>query len=1125
MKIIKKSRINSCFFNRIRILLIFCLINGSVLIQAQNISISKQNVKLSYLFEEIEKQTKFTIAYDESTIDVNRIVSVDIKNQPLAQAMADILKGTNLTSRIQGNHILLVSASAQDNINKKIISGTVIDATGEAVIGANISEKGTKNGTASDVEGKFSLNVNPDAVLVVSYIGYTTKEVVVGSQTNLNITLSESNLDLNEVVVIGYGVQKKINLTGSVATINAAEIQAIPASNLTNALSGRLGGVTITQNQGGRPGNTSTLAVRGKGTWNNSDPLYVIDGVVRDKFAFDGLDANDIENLSVLKDGASGAIYGSRAANGVVLVTTKKGNIGKPTISYTGTIGMSDATKIPETENAYEHSMFINDYLTAEKVPTTDFRYFTAEELEHLKTHSYKWMDIGWKDPVVNHHSLNVSGGNDRVRYFIGGSYYHETGSFSNFNYKKYNLRGNIEANITKDLIASLNLNTDIRDDRKPFWNNDNNEDTMRDLFGSLLQFSSPYIPPFLPDGRPVGNYISNHSLAILDDGYNNRKYSNYEANASLEYKVPWVPGLSLKLLFNNYNRHQFIKHFTRPFQVYTLKTTGEHNHILLLDEVDAVKTLNARDWIQEWYDGANSYQLNGFINYNQKFGKHDVGATLVYEQSEGFNEGFNARRLNYISNAIDQFFAGSSDANDSTVDGSGSEDGRLSYAGRFTYGYAEKYLLEASFRYDGSVRFAPEQRWGFFPSLSAAWRVSEENFFKENVRFMDRLKLRGSVGLLGNDLVGGWQWMQNYTFTPGAQFGSTMKGLQAGVVPNPYITWEKTLSYNGGIDLGFLNNRLSLTADAFYKHTYDILGSRLASIPSTVGANMPQENYGVVDSKGFEIELSYTDKIGKDFNYYAKGSLGYATNKIVEMDEAENIRAYQSKVGLNTDRALGYVYTDIIRTQADLDALPDGYTLFGNKPELGMMNYKDIRGATSDEPDGKIDAYDQEWLLEHITPPVTYGFALGGSWKNWALDVFFQGVAGNQLFVQPRATITDQSSVNFAMWNNHWTPENVNAEFPRASRPQLQNNSTFMRRNGSFLRLKNISLSYSVPKALLSKLGASQIRFFLTGNNLFLLEDHVKYFDPEIGNGIDGRNLVFYPIMKNYSLGLNLSF
>jgi TonB-linked SusC/RagA family outer membrane protein len=1088
----------------------------------RKLTIRNHKGTLSEFFKEIEKQSDYRFFYNDELVKIEKgTYQLDVKNESIDEVLNTLLANTGLMYRKLDNNLIVISSrELLQNVN---VTGTVVDVNGEPIAGVNISVKGTTTGTATDVDGRFSLDVSQGATLTVSFIGYVSQEIVAGSRTSFRITLLEDMQALEEIVVVGYGTQKKVNLTGAVATLNASEIREIPASNLSNALSGRLGGVTITQNMGGRPGNSSSISIRAKGSWNNTDPLYVIDGVVRDKFAFDGLDANDIENLSVLKDGASAAVYGSRSANGVILITTKKGSVGKPVITYTGTIGMSDATKIPETESAYDHSVFINDALTVQKVPANDFRYFTEDELEYLKTHSYSWMDIGWKEPLLSHHSLNVNGGNERVRYFIGGSYYYETGSFDNMKFTKYNLRGNIEANITKDLVASLNLNTDVRNDRKPFWNNDNDSDNLYDLFGSLLQFASPYIPPYTSDGRPVGNYISNHSLELTRDGYNHRKYSNYEANVSLEYKVPFVQGLSVKLLYNVYNRHQFTKHFTRPFTVYVLRTEGEHNHIIIPDEVASTKQLNARDWINERYDAGDSYQLNAFVTYNRDFGKHRVGALFVYEQAEGFTDWFRGQRNFYISNAVDQLFAGSSDANDSTVDGSGSEDGRLSYVGRLNYGYADKYLVEASFRYDGSVRFAPEQRWGFFPSVSAAWRISEEEFFKNHVRAVNDLKIKGSVALLGNDLVGGWQWMQRYTFTPGAQYGATMKGIQADVVPNPYITWEKSLSYNGGIEAGFLNNKLTAGIDVFYKHTYDVLGSRIASMPSTFGANMPNENYGIVDSRGLELQLGYTDRIGKDFGYYVRGNFAYAANELIKRDEAENLRPYQSQIGLNTDRAMGYIYTDIIRTQEDLDALPEGYTIFGATPELGMMNYKDIRGATSDEPDGKIDSNDQEWVLTHITPPVTYGFSLGADWKGFALDLFFQGVAGNQLYLKPRATITDQAAVNFTIWNDHWTPDHIDASFPRAANHQLQNSSTFMKRNGSFLRLKNVALSYTVPGAVLNKAGIARLKFFLTGTNLFLLEDHVRYFDPEIGN--DDNNFRFYPIMKNYSFGVNLSF
>lgn len=727
---------------------------------------------------------------------------------------------------------------------------------------------------------------------------------------------------------------------------------------------------------------------------------------------------------------------------------------------------------------------------------------------------------------MVTRHSLNVSGGNDRVRYFIGGNYYYETGSFDNLDFNKYNLRSNLEANITKDLIVALNLNMDTRNDNKPYWRYDEDSDKMDNLYRGLL-FRTGQVPPYM-DGKPTGSFVEWHPIELLggDTGYNRKKYSNYEANISLQYNAPFLKGLSFKVLFNQYNRHTFIKQFNRPYSLYEYKMTGGHNHIIT-DVVDRVKVRSDGDFLEEKYDSKGSYQLNGYVIYANKFGKHDIGALFVYEQSEGTVDWFNGVRNYFISSAVDQLFAGSSDSKNSTVDGKGEETGRISYIGRLNYGYDDKYLVEASFRYDGSVNFAPKNRWGFFPSASLAWRVSEEKFFKENIKFINYLKLRTSIGLLGNDgivlkdknAISGWQWMQRYNLVNGGYFGSLSSGVEAGVIPNVDITWEKSLTYNFGLDATFLNNKLSMNVDAFYRHTYDILGDRAASIPATFGAKMPSENYGVVDAKGFEVELGYNDRIGDNFKYYIKGNLGYAVNKVITKDEAENLRSYKSEIGYSSDRKMGYIATGILRTQADLDALPEDYTIFGQKPELGMLNYKDLRGANSDTPDGVIDDNDKDWIMNHTIPPLNYGVSLGGSWKGLSLDIFLQGVAGHDVMIAMRGAQARPQETNFDFWTDHWTPENIDAGFPRASRNTADEESTFWTRNGSFLRLKNINLSYALPKPVLDKLGVAQLKLFLTGNNLCLLQNKVKYYDPESSSIFD------YPMMKSYSFGVNLSF
>ncbi len=1113
--------------------LALCLIGGggsvayaaeSTYAEQTTLTVRMNNRTVKDVFDYIEKNSEFIFVYHGSNIDLDRKVNVDVHDQSVETILNKMFVGTDVEYIINDRQIIVRKSGTEvggtvttPQQQKNQVTGTVTDAKGEPIIGANVVEKGTANGTITDIDGNYTLSGVSGKTLLVSYIGYISQEVTIREGAPVNVTLMEDTQKLEEVVVVGYGIQKKVNLTGSVSSVSTEDIQDNPASSLSNALVGKMAGVLMTQS-GGKPGAGSDVTVRAKGTWNDSDPLYVIDGIIRDKFAFDGLDASEVENVSVLKDGASAAIYGARASNGVILVTTKKGKMGKPVISYTGSIGLSDATKIPETQNAYDQAKFINDYLDVENVSPTDLSYYTDDELEYFKNNSYSWLDEAWKQPIVTRHSLNVSGGNERVRYFVGGNYYYETGSFNHLSFKKYNLRSNIEANITKDLIATLNLNMDTRTDNKPFWRYDNDSDQMKDLYKGLL-FRTGQVPPYV-NGLPTGSFVEWHPLELLGDntGYNRKKYSNYEANISLQYNVPFVKGLSLKLLFNKYNRHTFIKQFNRPYSLYEFKMTGGHNHIIT-DAVNFVKTRNDGDYLEEKYDTRDSYQLNGYITYANKFGKHDVGALFVYEQTEGTVDWFNGRRNYFISSAIDQLFAGSSDSKNSTVDGKGEETGRISYIGRLNYGYDERYLVEASFRYDGSVNFAPKNRWGFFPSASLAWRVSEEKFFKDNIRFINYLKFRTSIGLLGNDSIGGWQWMQRYNLVNGAYFGSLSSGVETGVIPNEDITWEKSLTYNFGLDATFLSNKLSLNVDAFYRHTYDILGSRAASISATFGASMPAENYAAIDAKGFEVELGYNDKIGNDFEYYVKGNLGYAVNKVITKDEAENLRSYKSEIGYSTDRQMGYIATGILRTQEDLDALPEGYTIFGQKPELGMLNYKDLRGANSDEPDGVIDDNDQDWIINHTTPPLNYGISLGGSWKGFSLDIFLQGVAGNDIMIDTRGSQARPQETNFDFWTDHWTPENVNASFPRASRNAASYSSTFWVRDGSFMRLKNVNLSYALPKSVLNKIGVSQLKLFLTGNNLCLLQNKLKYYDPE------NSSIRAYPLMKSYSFGVNLSF
>jgi len=1106
------------------IIITVCFLQVSATSKAQMISLNEKNASLETIINKIIDQTSYYFIGNTKLIRQARPIDINVKDMGIEEVLRLCFADQPLDYSI-ANKTVVIRKKKKSAVKEILIPwlqmmvrGKVTDEIGKPLPGASVKLLNSQSGTTTDSTGNFSLQVpGLNSILSVSYISYETLQIKAES-TFMNISLKPAQNDLSEILVVGYGTQKKANVLGAVTTVKGSEIQDLPVASLSNALAGRMGGVTVTQS-GGKPGQAASVRIRAVGTMSGAnDPLYVVDGVIVDKFTFDGIDVSEVENITVLKDAASAAVYGARAANGVMLVTTRKGKSGQAIISYSLNVGTDKAINIPESQTAWEQATMINNSLASSKVALSDPQYFTQDELEHFKTHSYNWIDEAWKNPTLTRHALNVSGGSDKVRYFMGGSYWYGTGSFNNLDYKKYNLRANIDVDITKDLTASLIMNTDTRNDMKPYWRYDGDGDNMEDLYKAFL-FRTSMVPPYI-DGKPVGNFVEWHPSEITTDhtGYNKKKFQEYNAILSLEYKIPFIPGLKAKASYNKYSRNSFIKQFSLPYTLYVFKTTGEHNHIVT-DEVASTKVRNDGEFLLERYTNDESYQLNGYLTYAREFGRHSLDALFVYEQSEGTQDWFSGQRNYFISPLIDQMFGGSSDSKDHYADGSASESGRKSYVGRVSYNYDERYLAEASFRYDGSQRFAPGKRWGFFPSVSLGWRISKESFFPTGGLVND-LKLRGSVGLLGNDAIASWQWYQAYAVSsPGAVFGSVTSGIAPGAIANPDITWEKSLTSNLGLDLSMLNNKISVSAEFFKRHTTDIFGSRQETAPATFGATFPSQNYGIMNSTGFEVEAGFQNVTTSGIGYHIRGNIGYAVNKIIKWDQAANIRPYQSIIGQPNDRLMGFEATGILRTQADLDALPDGYTIFGAVPELGMLNLKDVRGATSDTPDNKIDDNDRVTLADHSTPPINYGFNLGGSFKGFAMDVQFQGLAGNQVMIDTRYAEIRPEAKAFSFWNDHWTPENPGAAMPRPRNDAGSTaDSNFWLKDGSFLRCKNLTVSYDLPSSFISKIHIKKARVFFLGTNLFLLEDHIKWRDPE------AASLRSYPLMKSLSLGLNIS-
>lgn len=1066
---------------------------------------------------------KYYIVFKEARTNKNKIRKIQRKLKQIQKLEQEENISVQNSRNNRRGTLNAIFETADELLKEKNISGTVVDDNDTPLIGVNVLVKGSGQGTVTDYDGKFSITVADDVeILLFSYTGFQTQEIAIENRTEINVRLLPATEMLGEVVVVGYGQQERKSITGAVSTVGAEEINEIPAANLSSLLAGRASGVFITQS-GGKPGRTSSVRIRQGDTFSGgTTPLFVIDGVISDQFAFDGLDPTEVESITVLKDGASAAVYGARAANGVIVVTTKQGVSGKPRINYIFNTGIEDATKIPETFTAYEHAGFINSSLENQGVDPSDPAYFSADELDYFKTHSYDFIEQLYKQPITNKHAVNLSGGTDAVRYFVGGSYYTATGSFDNLEFNRYNLRAKVDANVNADLKFSLNLATDTRNDEKPFWRWDGDNDDFVDLYrNSLLRnkFSPAYI-----DGLPVGNNLAWHPGEVVNGntGYNRKRWTNYNAILGVEYNVPFLEGLQFRATYNHYNRNDYRKELNTPYDLYLFETSGENNHIIREDATPtgATKTRNDGDWVQERSSYDRSYQLNLYLNFDRQFGLHRIGALAVYEQAENTSNNFYARRNFLLSQSIDQLFGASSDSKDSQADGGAFESARLSYVGRLNYSFNDMLYLETTLRADGSLIFPENGRWGYFPAASVAFRLSKLPAFQETFGFISEFKLRASIANIGNDNISPWQYQQNYSIggTPVVFNGSVADVIQLGSLPISDLTWEKKRSINYGFDAYFFENKINASLDIFSTRRTDILGSREASVPTTFGGNLPPENYGIMTSSGFEFDLGYRNRVGDDFRYQFSFNFGYATNKVVQRDEPANFLDYQQTVGYNSDRIWGLVADDIIRTQADLDALPEGYTILGQAPALGMLNYVDLRGPNGTAPDGKIDDWDRQYIADHSQAPIAYGFTLGGSWKGFSINAFFQGFAGHQKMVGYLSKDNGLEGSNFAIWRDYWTPENTDATMPRAwgwGDVDIEG-STFWLRDADFLRLRNLNIGYDLPAGLTERIGLEGVNIFFNGVNLFLLQDKIKDFDPE-------GNINLYPITKSMTFGVNV--
>ncbi len=1089
-----------------------------------NLKVSNQSVKT--VLAEIQNQSEFFFMFNSKIVDVDRKVDIVADNEKIDGVLTKIFSGTDIAYTVVDRQIVLFSTkTVAEQQPARRITGRITDSTGAALPGVSVVVKGTTTGVITDANGNYALNVPATAeTLVFSFVGMRTQEITIGNQAEISVVLSEETIGLEEVVAIGYGTQKKSSVTGAISSVKSEDVRYIPVPALSNSLAGRLSGVYVTQ-ASGAPGYAASIRIRSINTWKSTglDPLYVIDGVVSDKRAFDALDYSAVDNITVLKDAASGAIYGARSANGVILVTTRTGKVGKFQLNYNYSYSFDKPSKIPSYVAAKDMVRLMNYARSSEGLPPA----YDAQEVEFFNSNdpARAWYTDAYRDPVLQKHALTASGGSEKVQYFLAGSYFDQTAFIKNADYKKYNFRSNINVDFTKNLRGTFDVAYSQGTKTRFVMQEDNVGFDASPTFGMLwgrLLYYLPTVPPRTKDGKFIDpGWIGNMLAFIEEGGTNTRVERNIDMLIDLTYKIPFVEGLSVSARYSPKYVAMTMKQYELKTTLYQVKKLGTNGAIYTDEITGTIKSAYPnKERLARIQEATNSYQLNFSANYARKFDRHNVDAVFVYEQSEGNYDYFYGVREGFPLIQKDQFWATSSARADSYVDGNESEFGRASFIGRVAYNFDEKYFINATARRDGSMLFAPGKRWGTFPSVSVGWLLSKEDFFQAS--FINDLKLRASWGLAGNDAVGGWKWSESFAVAGDYLLGTAAQPRvrYSGIV-NPNLTWEKTRELNVGIDARFLEH-FNFSAEYYKRHNYDILDSRIASLPNSFGGTMPPENYGVVDANGVELELGYTGRSG-DFTYQVKGNFGYSTNEVITRDVAQNVRALDNPNGKSTDYIRALVATDIIRTQADLDKLPAGYTIFGLAPKLGMINFEDVSGVTDGLADGKIDNYDRQIISgAHSMAPTMLGLNLNANWKGFGIDVFFQGVLGVKKFYNDgygRRFFDGARPPTF--WLDSWSPDNPNAAYPKPTtwdRTMDHLESTFWLKNSNYVRLQNLNLTYSLPKTVTNKINISDVTFILSGTNLFTLTKF-DYYDPSVSE------MRSYPTMKTYTLGVNVTF
>ena len=1063
---------------------------------AQQVSVTVSNAKVKTVLNSISDQTGLSLAYSAQVVDLNRKVSLNFVNTEVSEVLNAMFGNTAIGYEIKDGKIYLFKAAerttALANQQKKIITGTVVDPNGEAVIGANVLVKGTTNGTITDIDGKFSLEVPEGAMLLVSYIGYGDYETKVGNQSNLSITLKEDSQALDELVVVGYGTMKKKDLTGAVGAVKGDDLASRRTTQLSTALQGATSGVLVTRDNSA-PGATASIKIRGVTTIGETSPLVIIDGVPGD---INQVNPEDVENMSILKDAASASIYGSRAAAGVIVITTKRAKENDLSLNYNFEYGWEMPTKLPQYVGAQRFLEMVNETRYNDNNSGGWYQTYSEDQVNNwLKYHetdpdAYPVED--WQDALLyssaprQTHSINIAGGSKVVKTKASFRYDQTDGLYINRDYERFMLRVNNDIQINKWMEAHLDVN----------FSRAKSEEPHRNPMELALRATPPIYAIRWTNGMWGDVKDGENPLAMITDGGTKTTWNN-RIGGKAAIDITPIKGLKISgVIAPTYNFDK-IKSFVKQ-----VPYTYANDPNTVKGYMAAFSTTKLTEYRNDYYDVTTQF----FANYNKTFGKHDLSVMVGYEDYYAFWENLNASRDQYELTGYPYLDIGPETYRDNS--GNAEEYAYRSLFGRVTYNYDNRYLLQANFRRDGSSRFAPESRWANFPSFSAGWILSEEQFMKNlNWDWLSYLKLRGSWGTLGNERItdiNNNDKQNYYPYQSALNFNSALL-YKGGVVTSVStaaqqyyavrnISWETTETWDIGLDANFLNSRLYFAFDYYKKNTRDMLIA--LEIPKFIGYDNPFVNTGKMQTKGYDLEIGWRDHIG-DFSYSVSANLSDFVSKMGDLGGTEFLGDQVKMEGSEFNEWYGYVSDGLFQTQEEVDNSPK----LNNNVTVGDIKYVDISGPDG-VPDGKISSEYDRVLLGGSLPRYMYGMNLSASYKGFDISMMLQGVGKQNARINREMVegLKDNwTGFPAILEGNYWSvnnteEENLNAKYPRLTRTNVEANmamSDFWLFNGRYLRMKSLTVGYTLPSALTKKISMETVRFYVSGNDLFCISNY----------------------------------